>query len=198
VRVIGSKVANYRGQHPAGILESSRAIRRGIAVADLGERGEGSGLVEADRYQRGVPQRGHIAQRSTQRPSKGTFVMDIRPTRSEVDYRVALTEIERLWDAEPGTPEGDHAEILSILIEAYEAKHDPIPAPDPIAAIVFMMEQNGLTCRDLEAAIGSRGRVSEILGRKRPLTLPMVRALRALLNIPVDVLLQPYDVQSAA
>ena len=88
--------------------------------------------------------------------------------------------------------EGDQVEIFSTLIEAYEAKHHPIPAPDPIAAILFMMEQKGLTRRDLEPAIGSRSRVSEILSR-RPLTLPMVRALSSLLDIPTDVLVQPYE-----
>ena len=124
---------------------------------------------------------------------KDTVVMEIRPIRSDVDYRAALTEVEHLWDAEPGTPEGDQAEILSILIEAYEAKHHPIPAPDPIAAILFMMKQKGLTRRDLEPAIGSRSRVSEVLSRKRPLSLPMVRALSNLLQIPADVLVQPYE-----
>ena len=84
------------------------------------------------------------------------------------------------------------------LIEAYEAKHFPIPVPDPIAAIEFMMEQKGLSRRDLEPAIGSRGRVSEVLTRKRPLTLPMVRELSALLQIPAAVLVQPYQVRSAA
>ena len=109
-----------------------------------------------------------------------------------------MTEVERLWDAEPGTPEDDQAEILSILIEAYEARHHPIPAPDPIAAIRFMMEQNGLTRRDLEPAIGSRSRVSEVLSGKRPLTLQMVSALSNLLQIPADVLVEPYEIQSAA
>jgi HTH-type transcriptional regulator / antitoxin HigA len=84
------------------------------------------------------------------------------------------------------------------LIEAYEAKQHPILAPDPIAAILFMMEQKRLTRRDLEPAIGNRSRVSEILNRRRPLTLPMVRALSLLLNIPIDVLIQPYDTRSAA
>jgi HTH-type transcriptional regulator/antitoxin HigA len=124
--------------------------------------------------------------------------MDIRPLRTEADYRAALEEVERLWEAEPGTPEGDRVEVLVTLIEAYEAKHHPIPAPDPIAAILFMMEQKGLTRRDLEPAIGSRSRVSQILNRKRPLTLPMIRALSALLHIPTDVLVQPYATQSAA
>jgi HTH-type transcriptional regulator/antitoxin HigA len=124
--------------------------------------------------------------------------MDIRPIRTKADYRAALKEVERLWDADPGTPAGDRVDVLVTLIEAYEAKHHPIPAPDPIAAIEFMMEQKGLTRRDLEPAIGSRGRVSEVLTRKRPLTLPMVRALSALLEIPTDVLVQPYQTRSAA
>jgi HTH-type transcriptional regulator/antitoxin HigA len=125
-------------------------------------------------------------------------MMEIRPIRTEAHYRAALKDIERLWDAEPGSPEGDHVEVLSILVEAYEAEHHPIPAPDPIAAIEFMMERKGLSRRDLDPAIGSRGRVLEILNRKRPLTLPMVRALAALLEIPPEVLVQPYETQSAA
>lgn len=124
--------------------------------------------------------------------------MDIRPIRTKADYRAALKEVDRLWEADPGTPEGDRVDVLVTLIEAYEAKHHPIPAPDPIAAIEFMMEQKGLTRRDLEPAIGSRGRVSEVLTRRRPLTLPMVRALSALLEIPTDVLVQQYETRSAA
>jgi HTH-type transcriptional regulator/antitoxin HigA len=124
--------------------------------------------------------------------------MEIRPIRNDADYRAALEEIERVWDAEPGTAEGDYVEVLSTLAEAYEGSHHPIPAPDPIAAIEFMLEQKGLTRRDLEPAIGSRGRVSEVLNRKRPLTLPMVRALSGLLEIPIEVLAQPYETQSAA
>src|ERR1700741_1883915 len=124
--------------------------------------------------------------------------MDIRPIRTKADYRTALKEVERLWDADPGTPDGDRVEVLVTLIEAYEATHYPIPAPDPIAAIEFMMEQKGLTRRDLEPAIGSRGRVSEILTRKRPLTLPMVRALSGMLDIPAEILVQPYETRSAA
>jgi HTH-type transcriptional regulator / antitoxin HigA len=124
--------------------------------------------------------------------------MEVRPLKNDADYRFALREVESLWKAEPGTPEGDYVEVLATLIEAYEAAHHPVPPPDPIAAIVFMMEQKGLTRRDLESAIGSRGRVSEVLNRKRPLTLPMVRALSALLQIPTEVLVQPYDTKSAA
>ncbi len=124
--------------------------------------------------------------------------MEIRPIRTKADYRAALKEVERLWDAAPGSPQGDRVDVLVTLIEAYEAKHHAIPAPDPIAAIELMMEQKGLSRRDLEPAIGSRGRVSEVLTRKRPLTLPMVRALSALLHIPTDVLVQPYETRSAA
>jgi HTH-type transcriptional regulator/antitoxin HigA len=124
--------------------------------------------------------------------------MTIRPIRTKADYRAALKEAERLWDAEPGTPAGDRVDVLTTLIEAYEARHHPIPAPDPIAAIAFMMRQKGMTRRDLEPAIGSRGRVSEVLSRKRPLTLPMVRALAALLDIPIDVLAQAYETRKAA
>jgi HTH-type transcriptional regulator/antitoxin HigA len=124
--------------------------------------------------------------------------MDIRPIRNEADHRAALHEVERLWAAEPGTPEGDYVDVLTTLIEAYEATTHPIPPPDPIAAITFMMEQKGLTRRDLEPAIGGRGRVSEVLTRKRPLTLPMVRALSRLLDIPLETLVQPYATRPAA
>jgi HTH-type transcriptional regulator / antitoxin HigA len=124
--------------------------------------------------------------------------MDIRPIRNAADYRSALAQAELLWEADPGTPEGDHVEVLTTLIEDYEARHHPIAAPDPVAAVLFMTEQMGLSRRDLEPAIGSRGRVSEILTRKRPLTLPMVRALNRLLHIPMDVLGQAYETRSAA
>ena len=124
--------------------------------------------------------------------------MDIRPIKTDADYRAALDEVERIWDAEPGTPDGDRVEVLSTLIEVYEGQHYPIATPDPISAILFMMEQKGLTRRELEPAIGSRGRVSEVLNRKRPLTLPMVRALSTLLHIPADVLVQPYEIRTAA
>ena len=124
--------------------------------------------------------------------------MRIRPIKTKADYRAALKEVERLWDADPGTPEGDGVDVLTTLIEVYEAEHFPIPAPDPIAAIEFMLDQKGMSRRDLEPAIGSRGRVSEVLARKRPLTLPMVRALSSLLDIPTDVLAQPYQIRRAA
>lgn len=124
--------------------------------------------------------------------------MQIRPIRTKAGHRAALKEVERLWNANPGTPDGDRVDVLVTLIEAYEAEHFPIPAPDPIAAINFMLEQKGMTRRDLESAIGSRGRVFVVMTRKRPLTLPMVRALSALLDIPAGILIQAYPVRSAA
>jgi HTH-type transcriptional regulator/antitoxin HigA len=123
---------------------------------------------------------------------------DIRPIRTKADHRWALKEVERHWDANPGTPDGDRVDILVTLIEAYEEKHFPIDPPDPIAAIEFMLEQKGLTRRDLEPAIGSRGRVSEVMTRKRPLTLPMVREINKLLDIPTDVLARAYPTRAAA
>lgn len=124
--------------------------------------------------------------------------MEIRPIRTEKDYQSALAEAASLMDAEAETPEGDRLDVLATLLEAYEAAHYPIEAPDPIAAIEFMMEQKGLTRRDIEPAIGSRGRVSEILNRKRPLTLQMIRALSVLLDLPADLLIKEYPTASAA
>ena len=121
--------------------------------------------------------------------------MDVRPIRTEADYKAALAEIETLMNATMGSPEGDRLDVLATLAEAYETVHVPIEAPDPISAIVFMMEQKRLSRRDLEPAIGSRARVAEVLNRRRPLTLPMIRALRRALDIPADVLIQPYETQ---
>jgi len=111
---------------------------------------------------------------------------------------MALAEIETLMRAEPGTPEGNWLDVLATLVEAWEARHMPIEVPDPIAAILFMMEQKGLQRRDLEPAIGSRARVAEILNRRRALTLPMIRALSRLLDLPADVLVQDYALKHAA
>ena len=124
--------------------------------------------------------------------------MMVRPIRSAADHCAALAEIEILMRAGPGTPDGDRLDVLVTLIEAWEARHVPIEAPDPIAAILFMMDQKGLRRRDLEPAIGSRDRVAEILNRRRALTLPMIRALGRLLDLPVDVLVQAYEVKRAA
>jgi HTH-type transcriptional regulator/antitoxin HigA len=124
--------------------------------------------------------------------------MDIRLIKTEADYQTALEEIERLFDAAPDTPEGDRLEVLTTLVEAYEDKHYPIPLPDPIEAIKYYMESRGLSRRDLEPYIGNRGRVSEILNRKRPLSMEMIRRLHAGLGISAEVLIQPYEYGRAA
>jgi len=103
--------------------------------------------------------------------------MEIRPVKTEGDYSAALVEIERLWGAKIDTPEGDRLDVLMTLVDAYEAEHHPIYPPSPAAAIQFALEARGLTPRDLEPYIGSRSRVWEVLNRKRPLTLAMVRKL---------------------
>ncbi len=119
--------------------------------------------------------------------------MEIKPIKNDADYQAALEEIERLFDAAPDTPEGDRLEVLTTLVEAYEEKHYRIPLPDPIEAIFYHMESRGLTRRDLEPHIGSRARVSEVLNRKRPLTMDMIRNLHNGLGIPAEVLIQPYQ-----
>jgi len=121
--------------------------------------------------------------------------MTLRPIRNEEDYETALEEIEALWEAESGTPEADRLDILVMLVESYEAEHYPIPDPDPIELILHVMDARGLTRRDLEPYLGSRARVSEILNRRRPLSLEMIRKLQAGLGLPADVLVQPYEVQ---
>lgn len=118
--------------------------------------------------------------------------MEIKPIKNEADYQAVLEEIERLFDAAPDTPEGDRLEVLTTLVEAYEEKHYSIPMPDPIEAILYYMESRGLSRRDLEPYIGSRARVSEVLNRKRPLTMEMIRNLHRGLGIPAEVLIQPY------
>jgi HTH-type transcriptional regulator/antitoxin HigA len=129
--------------------------------------------------------------------SKKVPFMDIRPLRTEDDYEAALKEIENLWGAPYGSPEGDRLEVLVTLVEAYEEKHYPIEPPDPIEAILHQMESQGLNRRDLEPLLGSRGRVSEILNRKRPLSIEMIRNLHAGLGIAADVLVQPYELRRA-
>lgn len=124
--------------------------------------------------------------------------MEIRPIRNDTDYHAVLAEIETLFAAQPNTTEGDRLDILTTLVEAYEARHYPITPPDPIDAILYHLESRGLARRDLEPYLGSRGRVSEVLNRKRPLTLTMIRQLHLGLGIPADVLIQPYQSQQTA
>ena len=118
--------------------------------------------------------------------------MEIRPIRTEKDYEAALIRIEEIFYAEPDTPEGDELEILASLVGTYEKKNYPVGLPDPIEAIKIRMEDLGLERKDLEDAIGSKGRISEILNRKRPLTLPMLQRLSEKLGLPTEVLAQPY------
>jgi len=118
--------------------------------------------------------------------------MKIKPIRTEKDYEAALARIEEIFDAEADTPAGDELEILASLVELYEKKNYPIELPDPIEAIKIRMEDLGLDRKDLESTIGSKGRISEILNRKRPLTLPMVQKLSEKLGLPMEVLAQTY------
>ena len=114
----------------------------------------------------------------------------VRPIRTEADYDAAMAEVERLWGASSGTPKGDRLDVLVTLIEAYEKKHLPIDPPDPVAAILFRMEQKGLKRKDLEPLIGSRARVSEVLAGRRNLSLQMIRRLHKELGIPAEVLIR--------
>ena len=116
--------------------------------------------------------------------------MEIKPIRTKADHRAALKEIEALMNAKAGTPEGERLDVLSTLVEAYERKHFPMDLPDPVEAIKFRMEQSGLAPKDLVPMIGQLNRVYEILNRKRPLTLPMTRALHERLGIPSELLIR--------
>lgn len=116
---------------------------------------------------------------------------ELKPIRSERDYERSLAEVERLWGAKSGTPEGDRLDVLATLIDAYEARHYPMDPPDPIEAIRFRMDQQGLTRKDLEPMIGTRTRVAEVLNRKRGLSIGMIRRLHAGLGISADVLIRP-------
>ena len=115
--------------------------------------------------------------------------MNIKPIKSQRDYRRVVKEIDALMDAKANTPAGDRLDVLVTLAEAWERKHYPIEAPDPVEAIRFAMEQRGLSRHDLEPLIGSRARVSEVLNRKRSLTLSMIRKLHSGLGIPAEVLI---------
>lgn len=118
--------------------------------------------------------------------------MNISPIRNEKDYQKALDRLEEIFDAELGTEEGDELEILSILIDRFENENFPIGMPDPIEAIKFRMEQMGMKPKDLAEVVGFKSRVSEILNKKRKLSLNMIRKLNATLHIPTEVLIQDY------
>jgi len=143
------------------------------------------------------PQNGYPPKQLT---SRVRYIGDIKGEVNliEKDYNSALRQIEQLFNAVPGTPEGDRLEVLATLVDVYEDKHYNIPLPDPIEAILYHLESRGLTRRDLEPLIGSRARVSEILNRRRSLSLEMIRKLSSGLDIPAEVLIQPYDTDRAA
>lgn len=121
--------------------------------------------------------------------------MEIRPIHTKKDYLAALNKIEKLWNAPSKSLEGDRLEVLTLLVEQYEKVHYSILDPDPIQFIEQVMENRGLTRKDLEPMIGPRGRVSDILNRSRPLTLEMIRKLVEHLNLPADVLVKSYPLR---
>lgn len=123
--------------------------------------------------------------------------MDIKPIHNETDYQATLKEIETLMMAQAGSPEGDRLDVLVTLVEAYERRHFPMDLPDPVEAIKFVMEQRGLTVKDMEPALGRSNRVYEVLNRKRPLTLNMIRELYTRFGIPAECLIRQPTVKTA-
>jgi HTH-type transcriptional regulator/antitoxin HigA len=122
--------------------------------------------------------------------------LKIKPIRTESDYERALARVDRLMDAKPGHARDDELEVLVTLIEAYEDKHHRIDPPDPIDAIMHRMEALGLARKDLEPVMGSRGRISEVLSRRRGLSLAMIRGLHEKLGISLEALMQPYETRA--
>jgi HTH-type transcriptional regulator / antitoxin HigA len=123
--------------------------------------------------------------------------MDIKPIKTEKDYNDALKKIEHLMDADPNTLEGDRLDILSTLVEVYEDKKYPIEPPDPVEAIIHEMESQCLTRKDLEFYLGNRARVSEVLNRKRSLSIGMIRKLQQGLGISAEILIKPYTLHTS-
>jgi HTH-type transcriptional regulator/antitoxin HigA len=122
---------------------------------------------------------------------------DVKPIRTSKDHERAIKEVEALWGAKSGTPKGDRLDVLATLIDAWEAIHYPIDPPDPIEAIKFRMEQQGLTRKDLEGIIGTRARIAEVLSGKRELSIAMIRRLNEQLGIRADVLIRPAKKRAA-
>ena len=123
---------------------------------------------------------------------------EVKPIRTAEDHEKALANVERLWGARSGTPEGDRLDVLATLIDAYESERYPMQPPDPVEAIKFRMEQQGLTRKDLEPLIGTRTRVAEVLNRRRGLSIGMIRRLHDHLGISADVLIRPSQTEKAA
>ena len=125
------------------------------------------------------------------------MMSELKPIRSEADHNRSMTELEGLWGAKEGTPESDRLDVLATLIDVYEAEHFPMDPPDPIEAIKFRMEQQGITRKDLEPLIGTRARVAEVMNRKRSLSIDMIRRLHKGLGISADILIRPTTGQGA-
>jgi|SRR2546430_8049394 HTH-type transcriptional regulator/antitoxin HigA len=123
---------------------------------------------------------------------------DLKPIRTDADHTAALAEVARLWGAKSKTPDGDRLDVLATLIDAYEAEHHPMDPPDPVDAIKFRMEQQGLSRKDLEPLIGTRTRVAEVLNRRRSLSIAMIRRLHDRLGISAEVLIRPSGRDQAA
>ena len=123
---------------------------------------------------------------------------ELKPIRTEADYEAALAEIERLWVSPARAPEGDRLDILATLVDAYENEHYPMDPPDPIEAIKFRIEQQGLTRKDLEGILGTRTRVAEVLNGRRGLSINMIRRLHEKLGISAEVLIRPTQTNRAA
>lgn len=134
--------------------------------------------------------------KSTQSDSH-VITLNIKPIKTESNHEAALREIQRLWEAPHGSPEEDKLDVLVTLVEAYEQEHYPVPPPDPVETILHHMESQDLSRRDLEPYLGSQSYVSEVLNRQRVLTLDMIRKLHEGLGISADLLVQPYELQTA-
>ncbi|MEQ1890077.1 MAG: helix-turn-helix domain-containing protein [Alphaproteobacteria bacterium] len=119
------------------------------------------------------------------------MAIELKPIRTEADYTRALASLKKLWDAASGTMAGDRLDILATLIDVYETENYPMDPPDPIDAIKFRMEQQGLTRKDMEPIIGTRARVTEVLNRKRNLSIAMIRRLHEQLGLPAEILIRP-------
>ena len=122
--------------------------------------------------------------------------MDIKPIKTRADYEAALEEIDQLWGADPDSPQGDKLHVLITLIEAYEEQHHAVLPPDPVEAILHRLDSQGLSRRDLEPYLGSRAQVSEILNRKRAVSLAMIRRLQDGLGVSAEILVQQYALRS--
>jgi HTH-type transcriptional regulator / antitoxin HigA len=125
------------------------------------------------------------------------MAIDLHPIKTETDYQAALEELESLLKATPGTSAANRLELLSILIEAYEQQHHAINLPDPIAAILYYLESRGLSAQNLQPILGDQQQVTDLLSRRQPLTLDMIRQLHHHLGIPADILIQPYALEQS-